>query len=342
MKPVSRRDFLRLSSLAVGGMAFTPFLPQITLFNDSELARVATKSVSVYKEPNDTSEIVATWQQDELVNIYETITAKTPTYNPIWYRVWGGYMHRTHMQKVKIAYNKPASVIRELGQIGEITVPYSDSVLFSKKYGWSYANRLYFGTIHWILGVEEGPDKNPWYRIKDETNSAIYYIPAIHMRIFQDDELMPITPEVPFSEKRIEVELSSQTLKCYEYDQMVFETKISSGIPSSNSGEGIPTTTPSGEYNVQGKYPSKHMGNGNLTSDLQAYELVGVPWNCFFTEHGHAFHGTYWHDNFGVPMSHGCVNMRIDEAKWLFLWVTPIANYDQEATINRGTSIHIF
>ena len=78
MKPVSRRDFLRLSSLAMGGMAFTPILPQITLFNDSEIARVGTTSVSVYKEPVDTSDIVATWQQDELVNVYETITAKTP------------------------------------------------------------------------------------------------------------------------------------------------------------------------------------------------------------------------------------------------------------------------
>ena len=279
---------------------------------------------------------------NELVNIYETISAQTPSYNPIWYRVWGGYMHRAHMQKVKIIYNKPASVIREPGQIGEITVPYSDSMRFSEKYGWAFTNRLYFGTVHWVVSMEEGPDKKPWYRIKDEANSAIYYIPAIHMRIIPDDELAPITPEVPFNEKRIEVELSSQTLKCYEYDQMVFETKISSGVPSTYAGEGIPTITPKGEYNVQGKYPSKHMGDGNLTSDLLAYELVGVPWNCFFTEDGHAFHGTYWHDNFGVPMSHGCINMRIDEAKWLLLWAMPIATYDREFTANFGTSIHIF
>ena len=39
---------------------------------------------------------------------------------------------------------------------------------------------------------------------------------------------------------------------------------------------------------------------------------------------GNAFHGTYWHDNFGLQMSHGCVNMRTDEAKWLFRWSTPV------------------
>ena len=341
MKNISRRDFLKLSSLAIGGLAFTPFLPEITMFNDAELARVGTTSVSVYKEPNDVSDIVSTWHQDELVNIYETVEAKTPSYNPIWYRVWGGYMHRAHMQRVKIIYNTPASLIKEVGQIGEITVPYSDSMKYSEKYGWDFTNRLYYGSVHWILGVDEGPDKKPWYRIKDESNSAIYYVPAIHVRLFRDDELIPITPEVPFNDKRIEVELSSQTLKCFEYDQVVFETKISSGVPSIYTGEGIPTRTPSGEFNVQVKMPSKHMGDGNLTSDLQAYELVGVPWNCFFTTQGHAFHGTYWHDNFGVPMSHGCINMRIDEAKWLFLWATPIATYDREDTRNRGTNIII-
>jgi hypothetical protein len=67
------------------------------------------------------------------------------------------------------------------------------------------------------------------------------------------------------------------------------------------------------------------MGDGNLASDIEAYELVGVPWTSFFTMTGYAFHGTYWHDNFGVPMSRGCVNMRPDDAKWLFRWSTPAA-----------------
>jgi lipoprotein-anchoring transpeptidase ErfK/SrfK len=56
--------------------------------------------------------------------------------------------------------------------------------------------------------------------------------------------------------------------------------------------------------------------------------LAGVPWTSFFTDKGHAFHGTYWHDNFGLPMSHGCVNMRTEEAKWLFRWSQPSAGFD--------------
>ena len=68
------------------------------------------------------------------------------------------------------------------------------------------------------------------------------------------------------------------------------------------------------------------MGNGNLFAGAEDYELPGVPWTSFFTNAGHAFHGTYWHDNFGTPMSHGCINMRTSEAKWLFRWSQPYPN----------------
>jgi lipoprotein-anchoring transpeptidase ErfK/SrfK len=81
--------------------------------------------------------------------------------------------------------------------------------------------------------------------------------------------------------------------------------------------------TPTGEFNVDRKYPSRHMGDGGLTGDLRAYELVGVPWVSFFHSAGIAFHGTWWHDNFGVPMSQGCVNLRNEDALWLFRWTSP-------------------
>jgi hypothetical protein len=342
MKQLSRRDFLKLSSLAMGSLAFSPFLPQITEFEDTELVRVGIKQVSVYSKPYDTSDILTTWKQDDLINIYDVITAETPTYNPIWYRVWGGYMHRAHLQRVKIIYNIPATLIPEKGQLGEITVPYTQSLHFTEKYGWSPVNRLYYGTVHWVVGIDEGPDKQAWYRLRDELTSVIYNVPAIHVRLFPKEELLPITPDVPFNQKRIEVSISLQKLTCFENEDIVLQTEISSGLPSSYSGKGIPTATPKGDFNIQNKMPSKHMGDGNLTSDLQAYELVGVPWNCFFTLEGHAFHGTYWHDNFGVPMSHGCINMRIPDAKWLFLWVLPLSNFDKESTIDRGTAIHIY
>src|SRR5581483_3211577 len=123
---------------------------------------------------------------------------------------------------------------------------------------------------------------------------------------------------------------------------IVFQTNISSGIPGRGGGaNGISTTTPKGQFHIQEKMPSKHMGNGNLFAGADDYELPGVPWTCFFTDAGHAFHGTYWHENFGTPMSHGCVNMRTSEAKWLFRWALPPHKVDALYNRGYGTTVDI-
>jgi lipoprotein-anchoring transpeptidase ErfK/SrfK len=123
---------------------------------------------------------------------------------------------------------------------------------------------------------------------------------------------------------KIEVNVGTQVLTAHEADSMVLQTNISSGIPAGRpSPKVFSTKTPTGEFRILEKYPSKHMGNGSLFAGPEDYELPGVPWTAFFTEAGHAFHGTYWHDNFGTPMSRGCINMRIEEARWLFRWVHP-------------------
>ena len=74
------------------------------------------------------------------------------------------------------------------------------------------------------------------------------------------------------------------------------------------------------------------MGDGNLAAE--GYDLPGVPWTCFFTTEGHAIHGAYWHDNFGIQMSHGCINMRSEKAKWIFRWTTPIFKTPIESHID--------
>jgi lipoprotein-anchoring transpeptidase ErfK/SrfK len=143
------------------------------------------------------------------------------------------------------------------------------------------------------------------------------------MRIIPDEEISPISPDVPAHEKHIEVSIQNQTLIAYEGNKIVFSTHISSGINKRPDPNGIPWDTPRGRFNIQSKMPSKHMGDGDLAAD--GSDLPGVPWTCFFlSPPGNAFHGTYWHDNFGLQMSHGCVNMRTDEAKWLFRWSTPV------------------
>lgn len=343
---LSRRNFLKLSLLggaALGTSAFRPFFGTEDNQNSNNLARVASDSISVYSEPNDESKILYQRFRDELVNIYEDVIAETPGYNPLWYRVWGGYIHSGYLQRVKIRYNPIVSTIPENGLLAEVTVPLTQTMRNRGPYGWEPLYRLYYESTHWITGLEEGPDGELWYKLKDELLEVEYDVPTAHMRIIQPDELTPLSAEVPAHKKRVEISIARQMLTCYEYDQIVFETKIASGVPNRNPDPTmIPTDTPKGRFHIQSKMPSKHMGDGKLTDDVFAYELPGVPWVCFFEpKTGVASHGTYWHHNFGIPMSHGCVNMKTAEAKWLFRWATPPSTHDSIETRGYGTQVDV-
>jgi hypothetical protein len=324
---ISRKGFLKLGALALSSLAANPFPPSPDDASrpNGVFGRITKDTVSVFKEPTwPKAETVAYLRRDTLENLYYSLTPEDgPPYNPNWYRVWNGYIHSAYVQKVKYRFNIPVTSLPESGQLCEVTVPYTQIYQKSLSYGWQPRSRLYYLSTHWGVGVDEGPDGAPWYRLYDELREDEYHVPAEHMRLISDDELTPISPEVAPNKKRIEVSIQDQTLIAYEGDQIVMSTHISSGINQRPDPDGIPWDTPRGRFNIQSKMPSKHMGIGDLASD--GSDLPGVPWTQFFlTPPGNALHGTYWHDNFGLQMSHGCVNMVTEEAKWLFRWTTPV------------------
>jgi lipoprotein-anchoring transpeptidase ErfK/SrfK len=153
-----------------------------------------------------------------------------------------------------------------------------------------------------------------------------------------DEDLAPISADVPAGEKRIEISLALQSLTAFEGDQVVLRTQISSGVRNSGAA-GLPTETPTGTFNVNSKLPAKYMGDNRLTDTLGDRYLPGVPWTLFFAEGGYAIHGAYWHNNFGAPMSRGCVNMRPADAQWLYRWVTPVAGADEWEARGQGTRV---
>lgn len=119
--------------------------------------------------------------------------------------------------------------------------------------------------------------------------------------------------EMPDEDKWIRVDLNQQLLFAYERDKPVRAFVISSGLPR--------TPTVTGEFRIRMKVRSQTMSGGDpeLGND---YELPNVQWVQYFHE-DYGFHGTYWHNNFGNPMSHGCVNMTNTDARWLFNWAGP-------------------
>ncbi len=354
----SRRDFLKFGGLSIGSLAFQPLTADFISFDDSNLIRIAGKEMPVYRLPTDKEGApVARWLRDDLVHVYEEVRASDgePKHNPIWYRVWGGYIHRGRVQRVRTIYQEPLKSVPQPRLLAEVTIPWTEPYRYTKTYGWQPLGfRLYYESVHWIEAVEDGPEisgyDGAWYRIFDELIGYPYHAPAKHLRPLPLEVFDPITPEIPREDKLIEVNLTMQTLTAYEYGRTVFQTNVSTGIPGGGGAglKALSTTTPisknepNGQFDIIEKVPSKHMGNGNLFADADDYELPGVPWTCFFTLVGHAFHGTYWHENFGTPMSSGCVNMRTKEANWLFRWALP--PHTPEAVSNhrtRGTPVEI-
>jgi lipoprotein-anchoring transpeptidase ErfK/SrfK len=106
------------------------------------------------------------------------------------------------------------------------------------------------------------------------------------------------------SDRWIDVNLSEQMLYAYEGNSVVAAFLVSTGVAQ------FPTVT--GQFNTYVKYTSTLMaGDG--------YYLPDVPYTMYFYK-GYGIHGTYWHNNFGTPMSHGCVNMYTPDAEWLYYW----------------------
>jgi lipoprotein-anchoring transpeptidase ErfK/SrfK len=324
-KRLSRRDFLRIGALTISSLAFNPFPPYSDEYQEpyAPLGRI-TRDISIFRQPTwPDGETVGYLHRDDLINLYYQVTPTSgPPYNPVWYRVWKGYIHSAYVQQVTIDLNPPASHLPETGKICEVTVPYTQ-IYQRNNNNWIRRSRLYYQSTHWAVGVDEGPDGEPWYRLFDELTREQYHVPASHLRLVPDSELTPISPDIPAEQKHIEVSLANQSLVAYESGQIVNSFRISSGLNQRPDPNEIGWSTPTGEFHIQSKYPSKHMGAGDLAGD--GSDLPGVPWTCFFlSPPGYAFHGAYWHNNYGLQMSHGCINMLPAEAKWLFRWTTPV------------------
>jgi lipoprotein-anchoring transpeptidase ErfK/SrfK len=136
--------------------------------------------------------------------------------------------------------------------------------------------------------------------------------------------MTPISPYV--KDKRIEVSLEDQAIKAYEDGTLVYSARCATGTSFTIEGLGyVNFGTPYGEHSVVRKRPSRHMSG--FIGRPDAYDLPGVPFCTYFTQDGAAVHGAYWHNDFGHPRSHGCVNVLAEVAKWVYRWSQPVAPY---------------
>ncbi len=334
---LSRREFLRLSAAGLLGLA----VPVRWRARQAELppgllGRVADPTVEVFRRPSFAAEKVKTLWRDDVVELEGAyVSEPIPEHNPVWYGVKGlGYVHSSGVQPVYNLPNKPLEAVSPSGQLMEVTVPYVDAY-WKPRENAQTAYRFYYGTTYWVTGVSRDVQLNRWYRIADDKYDYVYYARAEAFRPVAASELMPLSPEVPLEEKRIFVDLGRQWVLCYEGGSLVFATKVSTG---KRVREGI-YWTPTGDFVTFRKRPSRHMAAGNRAT---GYDLPGVPWVSYITENGISFHGTYWHNDYGNPRSHGCINMTLEAAKWLYRWTQPVVPPERwEVWVNYGTPVQV-
>lgn len=340
---LSRREFLRLGSislvslLAVSNTTFAYAESLAQTSGEAGLGRITTNKVDMYDSPSLDGKLIRTLWKDLVMPINKVeIGLGEPAHNKVWYLMNNeGYVHSGSVQPVEIRKNDPAASIPEKGVLAEVTVPFTDAIwnpIFKKL----VAYRLYYSTTHWILDVLQDDKGETWYEVLEDFYQFRYFVQSSHLRIIPPDETSTLSPNVSAADKKLEVHLRDQIVIAYEADLPVQMFRCSGGTKFYDH-----YLTPTGSFTTDYKRPSRHMINGNKAT-ATTFDLPGVPWVTFFTEDGISFHGTYWHNDFGRPRSHGCINLPSEAAKWVYRWTLPNVPYEeQRAYKNGGTRVTV-
>lgn len=355
---VTRRQMLKWMAAAAGMAALPatghvqaavpqPLLPEPPGVDSWELYGRAIHTVAVYKEPATSSERQAVYHRDESFPILGETTAPFTAHNDRWYETEEGYVHSAWVLPIRRYPEQPfIEDVGEWGLWGEIAAIYTTahtapSPSAPQKY------RFYGSTVFRVLNAVRDEEGNGWYKVMDDypprSVGNHQWVQAKDVRRIPRAEMAPIHPFA--GDKRVEVDIQAQTLTCFEGDEAVYTTLVASGL-----GGGLATTT--GEQCVILKQASRHMSNvpypgmkAEEVSSGDIFDLPGVPWNIFFNLQGQAIHGAYWHNDFGIRRSHGCLNVAVDAAKFIYRWVHPIGGFADDfiqSDCRVGTPIVIY
>jgi lipoprotein-anchoring transpeptidase ErfK/SrfK len=218
----------------------------------------------------------------------------------------------------------------------EVTVPYAEAILDKanpSSNSWAEARmdeglplRVYYSQCFWVDRVKTGSNGGLYYRVNPNYYGGVdmLWVAAEAFRPISMEEITPINPDAV--DKRIEVDVIHQVMSCYEGASEVYHCRVSTGAKFDMFGNVVDKwSTPVGSHRVTRKYISLQMSGGTTGA---GYDLPGIGWTSIFATGGVAIHSTFWHYNYGDPVSHGCVNAKPEDAKWVFRWGAPTVAYD--------------
>ena len=146
-----------------------------------------------------------------------------------------------------------------------------------------------------------------WYQVGHYPDPNLYISASLVTAV------APLAPAaIRHTDRWVDVNLTQQTVTAYDGDLPVMVDLASTGKPGHE--------TDVGSWRIYWRLPAQDMSGGGKGPSDRFYNLKSVPWVQYFHTSGEGLHGTYWHDNFGRPMSHGCVNLTDQTALWLYNW----------------------
>jgi lipoprotein-anchoring transpeptidase ErfK/SrfK len=301
-------------------------------------ARVLAASVPVYSslDPNN-RELVRSVPRDKTIEVSGEYDGSGPERNRTWYKTRDGYAYSAWLQKME-PYRTP-KIYTNLGDWGIwIETIVANAPAYAEPSEASPQRYTYhYGTVFHATAAHVDALGRVWYNTYDEYLSkednilpTNHWVPAVLMRKIAEDTWEPVNPRA--SDKRIEVDLGRQMVTCYEGDKAVLSSRCATGASFTLAEDQVVDySTPRGEFTAILKMPTRHMRAPESERNTDAwFDLPGVPWSTFFTYDGIAIHGTYWHNDYGLPRSHGCVNVPISVAKWIYFWTEPVAPYKDD------------
>jgi lipoprotein-anchoring transpeptidase ErfK/SrfK len=342
---LSRRNFIKLIGIGLTGIGVQPVLDSKKNSEfppNDRLGRVCVGMVDIKAQPSEVSQTVGVLYEDAVVAWLSEVVAKEPNYNYFnqkWVETPDGFIYAAYLQPVK---NLPNQAIESLfsnntgiGMWSEVTVPYSDVALVNSpsSNSWVHARveqglpiRAYYGQVYYIDQLKTDGLGNTYYRANPNFYGGVdlLWIPAEAMHPIAPYDITPINPNI--ENKKIIVDVNKQTLSCYEDDVEVYYCRVSTGAKYDMYGNAVEKwATPLGSFLISRKFISLQMSGGTTGAP---YDLPGIGWVSIFATGGVAIHATVWHNDFGTPKSHGCVNTLPDDAKWIFRWGLPNVPYD--------------
>jgi lipoprotein-anchoring transpeptidase ErfK/SrfK len=334
MTDLTRRDLLKLGGAGLLALAMSNVRLEEAQALESPASfqgRATFSGVQMYEAPSFKAvQTPKKLGKDEVLDV-QALTIGDGDYNRIWYRTPRGFTYSGWLQPVQTQHQPVVTSLPRSRVLGEVTVPFAETRRYANPYA-DRSYRMYYGSTHWVTNLFQYEDDGSWwYEVFDKQADLKLYVNTTDMRLMPDAELAPLSPNVPEAQKFIHVDLRTQYVTAFEGEKMVYRSRCSSGAGPK---------TPLGDFRTYHKGPSIHMTNeGDDTNHV--YNLPGVPWTTFFTGNGEAFHGTYWHNDFGKPRSHGCVNLPNVAAKFIYRWTTPVVPPDTDYLYMPGSGVAV-